>query len=317
MANFPSVLNTFNRPTTTDRLNSPSHSALHNTVSSALGQVEAVIGVDGINSVVGTMMYDLRSPASGGGGHVQTAIKGGTGQTTYTKGDILAASSSSVLTKVAVGGTDGYALIVDSTQPTGVTWGVPNNVPTVRVYGPSTATVWNKPSTLSYVVIEMQAPGGAGAGTQNSGGGGAGAYVRKVIAASSMPTVASVLVPAAGTGSILTYFGSILQNTGGTTATAEIGGVSGSVLIAGNINFNGQAGMSVNTGSPHQGGAGGYSFLGGGGMGGAWTGNTTQSSAGQGGILGGGGGGGTPATDGSPLGAGGAGGDGTVIVYEY
>src|SRR3990167_166558 len=99
---FPSVLSTFNKPTTTDKLNSPSHSALHNTVSSAVGQIEAVIGVDGANSVLGTIMSDLRNPDSSGGGHVQTANKGGTGQTAYTKGDILVASSSSVLTKLAI-----------------------------------------------------------------------------------------------------------------------------------------------------------------------------------------------------------------------
>lgn len=118
---FPSVLNTFNRPAATDRLNSPSHSALHNTVSSALGQVEAVIGINGANSVVGTMMYDLRSPASGGGGHVQAVNKGGTGLTSYTKGDVLVAQSSSVLTKVAVG-IDGQVLVASSVAATGLNW---------------------------------------------------------------------------------------------------------------------------------------------------------------------------------------------------
>ena len=118
---FPSVLNTFNRPTTTDRLNSPSHSALHNTVSSALGQVEATIGVEGANSVVGTMMYEIRSPASDGGGHVQSANKGGTGQTSYTKGEILIASSSSVLAKLVVG-SDGQIFQANSSVATGVNW---------------------------------------------------------------------------------------------------------------------------------------------------------------------------------------------------
>lgn len=118
---FPSTLSTFVRPSATDRLNSPSHSALHNTVSSALGQVEAVIGVDGVSSIVGTMMYNLRSPASDGGGHVQAANKGGTGQTTFAKGDILVASSSSVLSKLAVG-IDGQGLISNSSMASGVQW---------------------------------------------------------------------------------------------------------------------------------------------------------------------------------------------------
>ena len=126
---FPSILNTFNRPTATDRLNSPSHSALHNTVSSALGQVEAFIGKAGNGSTVGTLLYDVRSPDSNGGGHVQTANKGGTGQTSYTKGDFLVATSSSVLAKLAVG-ADGENLIADSSQSAGVRWGAGNFVGT-------------------------------------------------------------------------------------------------------------------------------------------------------------------------------------------
>lgn len=119
---FPSVYNSFNRPAASDRLNNPSHSALHNTVSSALGQVEAVIGLS-TSSAVGTLMYDVRSPDSNGGGHVQTANKGGTGQTSYTKGDLLVASSSSVLSKLAVSSTTGEVLIADTTRAVGVRWG--------------------------------------------------------------------------------------------------------------------------------------------------------------------------------------------------
>lgn len=124
---FPSVLSTFNRPSATDRLNSPSHSALHNTISSAVGQLEAVIGVEGPSSVVGTLEYFIKSPASDGGGHVQTANKGGTGQTSYTKGDLLVGSSSSVLSKLAVG-ADTTVPVADSTSPTGVKWATASSV---------------------------------------------------------------------------------------------------------------------------------------------------------------------------------------------
>lgn len=122
---FPSVLNTFNRPTPTDRLNSPSHSALHNTVSSAVGQIEAVIGLNsGVNaSAIGTLMYDVRSPNSNGGGHVQTANKGGTGQTVFLKGDLLVGTSTSVLSKLAVSSTSGEVLVIDPNQATGMKWG--------------------------------------------------------------------------------------------------------------------------------------------------------------------------------------------------
>ena len=117
---FPSTLSTFNRPTTTDTLDSPSHSALHNDVSSAVGQVEETIGLS-TTSTVGTLFYDIRSPDSDGGGHVQEANKGGTGQTSYSKGNVLVASSSSVLNKLAIGADDTF-LRADSSEATGVTW---------------------------------------------------------------------------------------------------------------------------------------------------------------------------------------------------
>lgn len=119
---FPSTLSSFPRPTPTDRLNNPSHSALHNTTSSALGQVEAVIGLDGANSVLGTLMTNVRSPGSDGGGHIQSANKGGTGQISYAKGDLLVAQSSSVLSKLSIG-TTGQILTVDPNQATGLRWG--------------------------------------------------------------------------------------------------------------------------------------------------------------------------------------------------
>lgn len=124
---YPSILNTFNRPTATDRLNSPSHSALHNTVSSAVGQIESFIGKEGASSTVGTLLYDVRSPDSNGGGHVQTANKGGTGQTTYTKGDLLVATSASVLSKLTVG-ADTYIPQADSSQASGIKWTQPASV---------------------------------------------------------------------------------------------------------------------------------------------------------------------------------------------
>jgi len=118
---FPSTFSSFSRPTSTDRLNSPSHSALHNTVSSAVGQLEAVVGLADSTSILGTIQYDLRSPASDGGGHVQGVNKGGTGQTQFSKGDLLVAQSSSVIAKVAIG-TDTQILTADSNQATGVKW---------------------------------------------------------------------------------------------------------------------------------------------------------------------------------------------------
>lgn len=118
---FPSIISTFNVVSPTDRLNSPSHSALHNSVSSVLTQVQTVIGLS-TSSALGSLMYDIRSPNSNGGGHVQTANKGGTGQTSYTKGDLLVATSSSVLAKLAVSSVSGDVLVADPNQSGGMKW---------------------------------------------------------------------------------------------------------------------------------------------------------------------------------------------------
>lgn len=119
MSSFPSVVSTISNPQPTDKLNSPSHSTIEQGQNDAISKLETFIGT--LSSIQGTLMYDIRAAASPGGGHVQTANKGGTGQTAFTKGDILVASSASVLTKIAVG-TNNYALVADSSQPTGVKW---------------------------------------------------------------------------------------------------------------------------------------------------------------------------------------------------
>ena len=49
------------------------------------------------------------------------AATGGTGQTTYTKGDLLAASAATTLTKLGVG-TDTQVLTADAAEVTGIKW---------------------------------------------------------------------------------------------------------------------------------------------------------------------------------------------------
>lgn len=120
MSTFPSVISTISDPAATNKLNSPSHSSIETAQNDGIKKVETFIGT--LSSAVGTLMYDIRATASDGGGHVQAANKGGTGQTAYTKGDILVASSASVLSKLAVG-TNDQALLADSAQAAGVKWG--------------------------------------------------------------------------------------------------------------------------------------------------------------------------------------------------
>lgn len=116
---FPSTLSSFSYPNPNDRLNNPSHSGIERTQSSAIGQIETVIGTDA--SIIGTIIGDLRNASSSGGGHVQTANKGGTGQTSFNKGDLLVGQSSSVLSKLAIG-SDTQTLVADSGSASGVKW---------------------------------------------------------------------------------------------------------------------------------------------------------------------------------------------------
>lgn len=155
---FPSTVAALTDPQSTDRLNSPSHSAIEQAQNTNIEEIQTFIGTTN-TSTVGTLLYDVRAPGSNGGGHIQSANKGGTGQTSYTKGDILVAQSASMLTKLAVGGV-GQVLIANDNSNVGVQWnsvaGLPNSVlsvfprspmPVARIStfplsSPSVAVVW-------------------------------------------------------------------------------------------------------------------------------------------------------------------------------
>lgn len=124
MSTFPSALSTISSPQATDNLNSPSHSSIESSQNNAITQLETFVGT--LSSAQGTLIYDIRAAASDGGGHVQAANKGGTGQIAFTKGDVLVAQSSSVISKLAIG-SNNQVLTADSNQSTGVKWaGVAN-----------------------------------------------------------------------------------------------------------------------------------------------------------------------------------------------
>lgn len=85
-----------------------------------------------------------------------TVAKGGTNQTSYTKGDILAASSSSVLTKLGVGAND-TVLMADSAQSTGMKWGTPAGGAGITVYSVTTADCENTASEIDVISFTVPA----------------------------------------------------------------------------------------------------------------------------------------------------------------
>lgn len=152
---FPSTISTFTNPNPTDKLNSPSHSGIETAQNNELMQIEKVIGVEGASSVVGSLEYFIKSPASDGGGHIQGVNKGGTGQTGFAKGDLLVASSSSVLSKQTIGAS-GLVLTADATQSSGVKWGALGEVKSIipRPLQIETATlVGHADSVIGYFML--------------------------------------------------------------------------------------------------------------------------------------------------------------------
>jgi len=166
---YPSTISSFTNPNPTDRLNNPSHSSIESAQNAGLTELQTFIGTTN-SSMLGTLIYDIRSPQSDGGGHVQSANKGGTGQTTYSKGDILIASSSSVLTKLAIG-LDTQVLTANSAMATGIYWATrPVGVSSIKTFNIS--SVWSKPSVLVGARVTLVGAGGGGGGGAGPGGTG-------------------------------------------------------------------------------------------------------------------------------------------------
>lgn len=316
---YPSTLSSLTDPQATDRLNSPSHSALHQAENAAIEAIEAFVGTS--SSTAGTLIYDIRAAASNGGGHVQTADKGGTGQTSYTKGDILVASSSSVLTRLAVG-TNGRFLTSDSTAATGVNWAGGN--PTSRVYLNASVLTWTKPAALAYIEVELVGGGGGGGRDDLGGAGGAaGSYIVGTIPASVLNATETLTIAASVTGSTngnSTSFGAHLiagggyGSSGGTPADSASYGGTYISSVAAISSFLGTSGYAVTAFTPDlvQNGSGGDSPYGKGGVG-----RVVEVGGSYNGIKGSGygsGGSGTSNTTGT---TGGGGAQGLIIIREY
>ena len=162
--------------------------------------------------------------------------------------------------------------------------------------------IWNKPSGLKYIIVEVQgAGGGSGSGMTSSGGqnagagSGAGGYSKKLINSDSLNSTEKVIIGPGGIGAInsqstgitggLSYFGSYITATGGTGGSTDSPGVGG-IGINGDINVKGGNGGYKRTGSTSsaklesQEGWGGSSFFGGEGAFGSGSKGSFQNSIG-------------------------------------
>lgn len=187
----------------------------------------------------------------------------------------------------------------------------------------ATQATWTKPTGLKYAIVEVQGAGGQGGGNtsdSHSGGGGAGGYGKKLILAASLGSTETVTYGAPGYGKVinigtsggLSSFGTHIISLGGLGGyEANLNGRTGGTVTGGDINIQGQYGDggSGDTGGSQEGGFGGSTILGFGGIGGA----DSAPSAGVGYGSGGGGGGATSARNE----LGGYGAKGIVIVTEF
>lgn len=248
-----------------------------------------------------------------------------------TKGDLIGTAASGVPTRLAVG-TDGFGLVADSAQATGLKYSAVGTPIDVQTFTSGTSN-WNKPSGAKYVRVYLWGAGGGGGGANNAAassgtGGGGGAHVVRDFDPSVLGSTESVTVGAAGTAGVkgnpptaagaggTTSFGTHVSAFGGGpglggTNTAS-GGGGGGVFGAGSIGVSG---------APSTGGTGGILETGtaginsGGGQlsefGGASGGGASNVAAGSGGgssVRGAPGGGGGGNTTGASV-AGGGGGD--------
>lgn len=233
-----------------------------NSQQTAIVAVETKVGVTG-SAVTTTVDYKLTNTASIDPGHKHTPPSGGTGNYTYVKGDILAASNSTTLNRIPVG-TDGQQLISDSSQVSGVSWGTAaqnfgdGSDGNVTISSPTTITrdmyydtltVNNVLTTDGFMIYCKTLITGTGTiqwGTPNNGNNGSGNTAGTGATQSGTGKLKSV-VGGNGSNGSSAGGGSAPTSAAGSTKTASPGvnGVSGG------------AGGSGSTGDQSSGGAGG------------------------------------------------------------
>lgn len=265
------------------------------------------------------------------------ATQGGTGQSSYSTGDMLYASSGTALSKRAIG-TTGQVLTVSGGLPVWSSSSSGSNVQSFTVAGSAT---WNKPSSGSMTLAQCWGAGGSGgrAGSSDGGGGGAGgAYIEATFVTSTLSSSVTVTIGAGGAAATSdntdgaaggnSSFGAFLVAYGGGGGAGNVTGgggggggggsrSAGASSVGGGSSFTagGNGGTNLGTSSGGLGGtsvgdSGSSSASGGGGGGAGDSGTGTGGTGGNSDYAGAGGGGGSQDGDGGNGGKSGYGGSG-------
>ena len=108
---FPTGLDNFSDPTSTSDMSSPSHSALHQNINSAVEALQAKVGVDS-SAVTTSLDYKIAQL-------VATALQQ---SIINAKGDLLVGTANDTIAILPVGATNGHTLTVDSSEASGMKW---------------------------------------------------------------------------------------------------------------------------------------------------------------------------------------------------
>lgn len=237
---------------------------------------------------------------------------GGTGQTSYTDGQLLIGNSTgNTLAKATLTAGTGITVTNGSGSITIAASGSSSAIPTVDVKTSGSSATWTIPTGITKVKITVVAGGGAGsAGTagRGGGGGGGGGTAIKYLSGLTPGNTLTYTVGAAGASSqvasgtqTITTISATAGGAGGTES-----GATGGIGSNGDLNIGGQGGGTgfEDVDTTPCGGTGGSSYLGGGG-------HTVKGAAGNAGRAYGGGG------SGSGSGSGGGAGAAGVVIFEY
>lgn len=265
------------------------------------------------------------------------ATQGGTGTATYATGDILYASATNVLSKLAAG-TNGNVLTLAAGVPS---WALSSSLASFQIFTSGSAATYTLPAGIKTILVECIGGGGGGGGvstavgqTSAAGGGGAGGYSRKFYSAPAGTYTYTIGTGGAGgtagvhngtTGNATTF--DVITCNGGVGGPADTASLSihisattvgfGGTATGGDINYTGTpGGMGVGTLINSFGGAGGSGIYGGGGAA-AFAGGGTSVAGNGGNTNSGSGGAGAASNNVSSDKAGGAGGDGIIVVWQF
>lgn len=256
-------------------------------------------------------------------GSAITVANGGTGQTTYTDGQLLIGNTTgNTLTKATLTAGSGISITngAGSVTITSSAAGLPG----AQGQAFTSSGTFTIPTGVTAIKMTIVGGGGAGGSTSSTGvqggGGGGGAAIKFLTGLTPGNTLTVTVGAAAGTSSVASGTQSIttVSATGGANATNNnftfgLGGTGG-VGSSGDLNIGGTGGgygfaapNTCTTFAYAVGGTGGSSILGGGGLG-------AYEANGNAGRAYGGGGGGSMSSAGTRTGGAGAAG---VVLIEW